>query len=80
MALNANETIDDYEELYLHIEANDTNDQRVVSGRFRVSDVPTTTLAGGGLGIPFAGNNTDEGSTPGPPERRWGLVGSGRFW
>ena len=62
VALNANETIDDYEELYLHIEANDTNDQRVVSGRFRVSDIPTTTLAGGGLGIPFAGNNTDEGA------------------
>ena len=62
VALNTNETIDDYEELYIHIEANDTNDQRVVSGRFRVSDVPTTTLAGGGLGIPFAGNNTDEGA------------------
>ena len=62
MALNANETINDYEELYIHIEANDTNDQRVVSGRFRVSDVPTTTLAGGGLGIPFAGNATDEGA------------------
>ena len=62
VALNTNETIDDYEELYIHIEANDTNDQRVVSGRFRVSDIPTTTLAGGGLGIPFAGNNTDEGA------------------
>ena len=62
VALNANETIDDYEELYIHIEANDTNDQRVVSGRFRVSDVPTTALAGGGLGIPFAGNATDEGA------------------
>ena len=62
VALNANETINDYEELYIHIEANDTNDQRVVSGRFRVSDVPTTTLAGGGLGIPFAGNATDEGA------------------
>ena len=62
VALNANETIDDYEELYVHIEANDANDQRVVSGRFRVSDVPTTILAGGGLGIPFAGNATDEGA------------------
>ena len=62
VALNTNETIDDYEELYIHIEANDTNDQRVVSGRFRVADVPTTTQAGGGLGIPFAGNNTDEGA------------------
>ena len=62
VALNANETIDDYEELYLHIEANNANDQRVASGRFRVSDVPTTTLAGGGLGIPFAGNATDEGA------------------
>ena len=62
IALNSGETIDDYEELYIHIEANDTNDQRVVSPRFRVSDVPTTTLAGGGLGIPFAGNNTDEGA------------------
>ena len=62
VALNSGETIDDYEDLYIHIEANDTNDQRVVSGRFRASDVPTTTLAGGGLGIPFAGNNTDEGA------------------
>ena len=62
VALNANETIDDYEELYLHIEANNANDQRVASGRFRVSDVPTTTLAGGGLGLPFAGNATDEGA------------------
>ena len=62
VALNTNETIDDYEELYIHIEANDANDQRVVSGRFRVSDIPTTTLAGGGLGIPFAGNATDEGA------------------
>ena len=62
VALNTNETIDDYEELYIHIEANDTNDQRVVSHGFRVTDVPTTTLAGGGLGLPFAGNATDEGA------------------
>ena len=62
VALNTNETIDDYEELYIHIEANNANDQRVASPRFRVSDVPTTTLAGGGLGIPFAGNATDEGA------------------
>ena len=62
VALDTNETIDDYEELYIHIEANDTNDQRVVSHGFRVSDVPTTTLAGGGLGLPFAGNATDEGA------------------
>ena len=62
VALNANETIDDYEELYIHIEANNANDQRVVSPRFRVSDIPTTTLAGGGLGLPFAGNATDEGA------------------
>ena len=80
VALNTNETIDDYEELYIHIEANDTNDQLVVSGRFRVSDVPATTLAGGGLGIPFAGNATDEGRNPGPAERRWRFVGSGRVW
>ena len=62
VALNANETIDDYEELYIHIEANNANDQRVVSTRFRVTDIPTTTLAGGGLGLPFAGNATDEGA------------------
>ena len=62
IALNANETIDDYEELYIHIEANDTNDQRFASPRFRVSDIPETTLAGGGLGIAFAGNATDEGA------------------
>ena len=62
VALNTNETIDDYEELYIHIEANNANDQRVVSPRFRVLDIPTTTLAGGGLGIPFAGNATDEGA------------------
>ena len=34
----------------------------MASTRFRVSDIPTTTLAGGGLGIPFAGNATDEGA------------------
>ena len=62
VALNSGETIDDYEELYIHIEANNANDQRVVSPRFRVSDIPTTTLAGGGLGLPFAGNATDEGA------------------
>ena len=62
VALNTNETIDDYEELYIHIEANNANDQRIAGPRFRVSDVPITTLAGGGLGIPFAGNATDEGA------------------
>ena len=63
VALNANETIDDYEELYIHIEANDTNDQRFVSGPVSGCQIsPTTTLAGGGLGIPFAGNATDEGA------------------
>ena len=77
VALNANETIDDYEELYLHIEANNANDQRVVSTRFRVTDIPTTTLAGGGLGLPFAGNATDEGSGAGPPERS---MGTRWFW
>ena len=62
ITLDSGEDIDDYEELYIHIEANDTNDQRVASSRFRASEVPVTTLAGGGLGIPFAGNNTDEGA------------------
>ena len=62
ITLDSGEDIDDYEELYIHIEANDTNDQRVVSTRFRASEVPVTTLAGGGLGIPFAGNATDEGA------------------
>ena len=62
ITLDSGEDIDDYEELYIHIEANDTNDQRVASPRFRASEVPVTTLAGGGLGIPFAGNNTDEGA------------------
>ena len=62
ITLDSGEDIDDYEELYIHIEANDTNDQRVVSTRFRASEVPVTTLAGGGLGLPFAGNATDEGA------------------
>ena len=62
VALDTGETIDDYEELYIHIEANNANDQRIAGPRFRVSDVPITTLAGGGLGIPFAGNATDEGA------------------
>ena len=58
LALNANKDIDDYEELYVHIEANDTNDQRSVSTRFRVSEVPV----GADLLVGFPGNNTDEGS------------------
>ena len=62
VALNTNETIDDYEELYIHIEANDTNDARSISNRIRVSDIPETILDGGGLNIGFPGPATDEGA------------------
>ena len=62
VALGTDETIDDYEEGYLHSEANNANDQRSISPRFRMVDIPETTLAGGGLGLPFTGNATDEGA------------------
>ena len=62
VALDTDQSIDDYEEMFIHIEANDTNDQRSVSPRFRAGDVPETTLAGGGLIVGLPGNNTDEGS------------------
>ena len=62
ITLDTDEDIDDYEELYIHIEANDANDQRSVSPRFRVSDIPVTALTSGGLLVGFPGNNTDEGS------------------
>ena len=58
IALDANQDIDDYEEMYVHIEANDTNDQRSVTARFRASEVPV----GADLLVGFPGNNTDEGS------------------
>ena len=62
VALDTDQDIDDYDEMFIHIEANDTNDQRSISPRFRVEDVPVTALAGGGLLVGFPGNNTDEGS------------------
>ena len=58
VTLDTGEDIDDYEEMYIHIEANDTNDQRSVSARFRTSEVPV----GADLLVGFPGNNTDEGS------------------
>ena len=62
VALDTDQSIDDYEEMFIHIEANDANDQRSVSPRFRTEDIPETTLAGGGLIVGFPGNNTDEGA------------------
>ena len=62
VALDTDQDIDDYDEMFIHIEANDTNDQRSISPRFRASDVPVTALAGGGLLVGLPGNNTDEGS------------------
>ena len=48
--------------MYIHIEANDTNDQRSISPRFRASDVPETALVLGGLLVGLPGFNTDEGA------------------
>ena len=62
VALSTGEAIDNYEEAYIHIAANDTNDQRSVSVRFRASDIPDTALLLGGLLVSFPGYNTDEGS------------------
>ena len=62
LALDTGRSIDDYEEMFIHIEANDANDQRSVSPRFRTTDVPETTLVLGGLMVGFPGFNTDEGA------------------
>ena len=62
VALDTGETIDDYEELYIHIESNNADDQRSISPRFRASDVPETALVLGGLLVGFPGFNTDEGA------------------
>ena len=62
VTLDTDETIDDYEELYIHIQANDANDASSTSHRIRVSDIPETTLAGGGINIGFPGPATDEGA------------------
>ena len=62
-ALDTGDTIDDFEELYIHIQANDANDASSTSHRIRVSDIPETTRdAAGGINIGFPGPATDEGA------------------